>query len=78
MQKLIGIKMNICIGGDLDGRDIDLNGPQLKASDIEEGKSSKYYKQKYILESDMYFFWIVYGIKFDEATERVEKNLRNK
>lgn len=68
--------MNICIGGDLDGQVIDLDKTSFKAKDVEEGKTSEYRRQPFILENKTFRFWIAKDIRFDVASGRVEKILR--
>ncbi|OTG60961.1 hypothetical protein B9T36_00665 [Acinetobacter sp. ANC 4204] len=68
--------MNICIGGDLNGQSFDFDKGYFKAGDIEEGKTSEYYKQKYIIGDDLYFFWVSNDLDLGDATDQVELILR--
>nr|WP_174507557.1 hypothetical protein [Acinetobacter sp. Marseille-Q1620] len=69
--------MNICIGGDLDGKVVELNKKCFKAQEIEPDKKTEYYQQKYILDDRTYYFWLDLDLKLREATDRVEKILRS-
>jgi len=68
--------LNICIGGDLNGQSFDFDKGYFKAGDIEEGKTSEYYKQKYIIGDDLYFFWVSNDLDLSDATDQVELILR--
>lgn len=68
--------MNICIGGDLDGQTFDFDKGHFKAEDVEEGKTSEYRRQPYIIGDDSYRFWIANDLKLWEATDQVELILR--
>ena len=68
--------MNICIGGDLDGQVFDFDKIRFKAQEVDESKTSEYYKQKYIISDDMYYFWLSTDLHLSDATDRVEVILR--
>ena len=68
--------MNICIGGDLDGQSFDFNKNHFKAKEVEEGKTSEYYKQEYIIGDDLYLFWVSNDLDLGDATQQVELILR--
>jgi len=52
------IELNICIGGDLEGQSFDFDKSHFKAKEVEEGKTSEYRRQPYIIGDDLYLFWI--------------------
>ncbi len=64
--------LKLCIGGDLDGKRVDLNKKKLKAGEIESNKSSAYFKQIYVKNDRVYSFWICQDLNADEVTCRVE------
>ncbi|WP_166168995.1 hypothetical protein [Acinetobacter sp. SA01] len=68
--------MNICIGGDLDGQAFDFDKGYFKADEIEDGKTSEYRRQKYIIGNDLYRFWLETDLGLGDATEQVELILR--
>ena len=68
--------MNICIGGDLEGQSFDFDKGRFKAEDVEEGKTSEYRRQTYIIGDNLYHFWIANDLKLWEATDQVELILR--
>ena len=47
--------MNICIGGDLDGRVIVLDKPSFNAKELNKTKSTNYIKQMYVIDGDVYY-----------------------
>jgi len=49
--------MNICIGGDLDGRVIVLDKPSFNAKEVNKTKATNYIKQMYVIDGDVYYFW---------------------
>lgn len=40
--------LNICVGGDLDGKTFKLNKGGFKANDLEKGKFSEYRRRRFI------------------------------
>lgn len=68
--------MNICIGGDLEGRTVDLKKAHFIASEVEDGKASEYRKKTYIIDDKLYYFWISTDLSLSEATEKVESILK--
>ena len=68
--------MNICIGGDLDGQVFHFDAIRFNAKDIDETKTSEYYKQKYVIGEDLFCFWLPVGVDLGQATEKVELLLR--
>ncbi len=45
--------MNICIGGDLDGRVIVLDKPCFNAKEVNKTKSTNYIKQMYVIDGEV-------------------------
>jgi len=68
--------LNICIGGDLDGQVFDFDKKRFSAKEIDESHSSTYYKQKYIIDSDLFCFWVLDSLDLGDATKKVELLLR--
>lgn len=64
--------MNICIGGDLDGRVIVLDKPCFNAKEVNKTKSTNYIKQMYVIDGDVYYFWRDAELKLLEVTQRIE------
>ena len=64
--------MNICIGGDLDGRVIVLDKPCFNAKEVNKTKSTNYIKQMYVIDGDVYYFWRDAELKLWEVTQRIE------
>ncbi|WP_035326671.1 hypothetical protein [Acinetobacter johnsonii] len=64
--------MNICIGGDLDGRVIVLDKPCFNAKEVNKPKSINYIKQMYVIDGDVYYFWRDAELKLWEITQRIE------
>ena len=64
--------MNICMGGDLDGRVIVLDKPSLNAKEVNKTKSTNYIKQMYVIDGDVYYFWRDAELKLWEVTQRIE------
>ncbi|MCH4245956.1 hypothetical protein [Acinetobacter gerneri] len=64
--------MNICIGGDLDGKVFSFNKGLLDANDIEDGKFSKYRRRRFITDQKVYKFWISLDVNLEEAIKRVK------
>ncbi|MCU4394524.1 hypothetical protein [Acinetobacter parvus] len=64
--------MNICIGGDLDGRVIVLDKLSFNAKEVNKTKSTKYIKQMYVIDGDVYYFWRDAELKLWEVTQRIE------
>ncbi|HCV3139954.1 TPA: hypothetical protein OV568_002424 [Acinetobacter baumannii] len=68
--------MNICVGGELDGRVIEKEGRLLKASDIDPSFKTEYYKQIYNRENVVYQFWLPVGSDLHEMSKLVLDILR--
>ena len=66
------IEINICIGGDLDGRVIVFDKPSFNAKEINKTKSTNYIKQMYGIDGDVYYFWRDAELKLWEVTQRIE------
>jgi hypothetical protein len=64
--------MNICIGGDLDGRVIVLDKPSFNAKEVNKTKSTNYIKQMYVIDGGVYYFWRDAELKLWEVTQRIE------
>lgn len=64
--------MNICIGGDLDGRVIVLDKSCFNAKEVNKTKSTNYVKQMYVIDGDVYYFWRDAELKLWEVTQRIE------
>ena len=64
--------MNICIGGDLDGRVIVFDKPSFNAKEINKTKSTNYIKQMDGIDGDVYYFWRDAELKLWEVTQRIE------
>ena len=64
--------MNICMGGDLDGRVIVLDKPSFNAKEVNNTKSTNYIKQMYVIDGDVYYFWHDAELKLWEVTQRIE------
>ncbi|MFW2067869.1 hypothetical protein ACG9ZB_15380 [Acinetobacter johnsonii] len=64
--------MNICIGGDLDGRVIVLDKLSFNAKEVNKTKSTNYIKQMYVIDDDVYYFWRDAELKLWEVTQRIE------
>ncbi len=64
--------MNICIGGDLDGRVIELDKPCFNAKEVNKTKSTNYIKQMYVIDGDVYYFLRDAELKLWEVTQRIE------
>ncbi len=69
-------KMNICVGGELDGQEIDKEGKLLKASDIDPSFKTEYYKQIYNRDNINYQFWLPVGSNLHEMSNKVLEILR--
>ena len=68
--------MNVCIGGDLAGQVVELDKRFFNAKEVEENKTSEYYKQRYIVGDAEYRFWISKDIKLCDATDQAEVYIR--
>lgn len=68
--------MNICVGGELDGRVIEKEGKLLKASDIDPSFKTEYYKQIYGRSNIFYEFWLPVGSDLHEMSKLVLDILR--
>ncbi len=69
-------KMNICVGGELDGQMIEKEGRLLKASEIDPSFETEYYKQVFNRDNINYHFWLPIGSNLHEMSERVLDILR--
>ncbi len=68
--------MNICVGGELDGQKIEIEGKLLKASDIDPSFKTEYYKQIYNRDNVIYQFWLPVGSDLHEMSKLVLNILR--
>ncbi|MDV7568836.1 hypothetical protein [Acinetobacter baumannii] len=68
--------MNICVGGELDGKTIEKEGRLLKASDINSAFTTEYYKQIFNRDNINYQFWLPIGSDLHEMSEKVLGILR--
>lgn len=64
--------MNICIGGDLDGKVVVLDKARFNAKEFNKKKSTNYIKQIYIINGQVFHFWRDTELKLWEVTRRVE------
>lgn len=70
------LKMNICVGGELDGQVIEKEGRLLKASDIDPSFKTEYYKQVFNRDNTVFHFWLPIGSDLHEMSEKVLNILR--
>lgn len=68
--------MNICVGGDLAGQVVEFDKRFFNAKEVEENKTSEYYKQRYIVGDAEYRFWISKDMKLCDATDQAEVYIR--
>ncbi|MDC5205322.1 hypothetical protein OHW58_14360 [Acinetobacter baumannii] len=68
--------MNICVGGELDGKTIEKEGRLLKASDIDPSFKTEYYKQVFNRDNINYYFWLPLGSNLHDMSEKVLGILR--
>lgn len=61
--------MFICIGGDLDGEVVIREGISFKANEIDPSKHSTYNRQSYIVEDDIYRFWLCAELPYFQTTK---------
>ncbi len=64
-------KMNICVGGELDGQMIEKEGRLLKASEIDPSFETEYYKQIFNRDNFNYQFWLPVGSNLHDMSEKV-------
>ncbi|MDC4881849.1 hypothetical protein OHW08_08110 [Acinetobacter baumannii] len=63
--------MNICVGGELDGKTIEKEGRLLKASDIDPSFKTEYYKQVFNRDNTVFHFWLPIGSDLHDMSEKV-------
>lgn len=69
--------MNICVGGELDGKTIEKEGRLLKASDIDPSFKTEYYKQIFNRDNINYQFWLPVGSNLHDMSNKVLEVLRS-
>ncbi|MFL9518022.1 hypothetical protein ACKENX_17680 [Acinetobacter baumannii] len=68
--------MNICVGGELDGQNIEKEGRLLKAFDIDPSFNTEYYKQVFNRDNTVFHFWLTIGSDLHDMSEKVLSILR--
>lgn len=64
--------MKICIGGELEGQDIEKEGFSFKV-DPSDQKSSGYYRQSVIIGDQIFCFWFSDVLTFSECMKTAER-----
>ncbi|PJG67811.1 hypothetical protein [Acinetobacter seifertii] len=67
--------MFICIGGDLDGEVVIREGFSFKANEIDLSKNSTYDRQSYIVEDNIYRFWLCAELPYFQTTKIAKSHL---
>ncbi|MND30181.1 hypothetical protein D3C80_207080 [compost metagenome] len=75
---IIGIKMDICIGGILDGQKRKNDHTHFKVDNHYSDHGSQYNKEYFHLDGQLHSFWISEELDFYEAQKRVELILNTK
>ncbi|HCA5024614.1 TPA: hypothetical protein MW161_002386 [Acinetobacter baumannii] len=68
--------MTLCVGGELDGQEIEKDVKTFKASVIDPSYTSIYHMQIYNRENVIYKFWHPYGLDLHELSNQVLEILR--
>jgi len=71
-QLIIGIKMDICIGGILDGKKRKDDQNHFRVDSHYSDHDSEYNKEHFHLHGQLHTFWISEDIDFFAAQKRVE------
>ncbi len=69
---IIGIKMDICIGGILDGKERKDDQNNFRVDSHYSDHGSEYNKEHFHLHGQLHTFWISEDIDFFAAQKRVE------
>jgi len=69
--------MTLCVGGELDGQEIEKDVKIFKASEIDPSYTSTYYLQIYNRDNVFYQFWHPYGVDLHELSNNVLEILRS-
>lgn len=62
--------MTLCVGGELDGQEIDINVKKFQASEFDPSYTSTYYLQVYNRDNVIYKFWHPYGVDLHELSNK--------
>lgn len=68
--------MTLCVGGELDGQEVDKVVKTFKASEFDSSYTSTYYPQIYNRDNVNYEFWHPYGLYLHELSKQVLEILR--
>jgi hypothetical protein len=68
--------MTLCVGGELDGQEIENDVKIFKASEIDPSYTSTYYLQIYNRNNVFYEFWHPHGVDLHDLSNKVLEILR--
>ncbi|WP_375038614.1 hypothetical protein [Acinetobacter sp. RW6] len=68
--------MTLCVGGELDGQEIEKDVKIFKASEIDTSYTSTYYLQIYNRDNVFYEFWHPHGFDLHKLSNKVLEILR--
>lgn len=69
--------MILCVGGELDGQEIDKDVKKFEASEFDPNYTSTYYMQIYNRDNVIYKFWHPYGVDLHDLSNKVLEILRS-
>lgn len=69
--------MTLCVGGELDGQEVDKDVKTFKASEFDPSYTSTYYLQVYNCDNVIYKFWHPYGVDLHDLSNTVLEIIRS-
>ncbi|MEO4160280.1 hypothetical protein [Acinetobacter pittii] len=69
--------MTLCVGGELDGQEVDKDVNTFEASEFDPNYTSTYYLQIYNRDNVIYKFWHPYGVDLHDLSNKVLEILRS-
>ncbi|WP_202745217.1 hypothetical protein [Acinetobacter pittii] len=69
--------MTLCVGGELDGQEVDKGEKTFKASEFDPSYTSTYYLQVYNRDNVIYKFWHPYGVDLHDLSNIVLEIIRS-